>query len=192
MGEILEGLGEMADPADLVTALVQLGLLKRAFPGTELAAETSRAGGTELFRLEMAHALAGAADMHILMAAGAAADAGADPARIMRATDFAYTGANCEKEDDAKFTLVRVQAKRLVIQLMVMAADFRSGRAELPLMIYPAMLIAGALEKSLDATTLDDPSARAAVLAEAAGELAGGAEVIQKLADKNAAYAARP
>jgi hypothetical protein len=54
------------------------------------------------------------------------------------------------------------------------------------------MLIAGALEKSLDATTLDDPSARAAVLAEAAGELAGGAEVIQKLADKNAAYAARP
>jgi hypothetical protein len=79
MGEIREGLGEMADPAVLVTALVQVGLLKRAFTGTELAAETDRAGGTELFRLEMAHALAGAADMHILMAAGAAADAGPNP-----------------------------------------------------------------------------------------------------------------
>jgi hypothetical protein len=54
-------------------------------------------------------------------------------------------------------------------------------------MIYPAMLIAGAVEKALD-----DPSARAAVLAEAAGELAGEVEVIQELADKNAAYAARP
>jgi hypothetical protein len=31
MGETREGLGEMADPADLVTALVQVGLLKRAF-----------------------------------------------------------------------------------------------------------------------------------------------------------------
>jgi hypothetical protein len=93
----------------------------------------------------------------------------------MRATDFAYTGANCEKED-AKFTLVRVQTQRLSTQLMV----------------YPAMLIAGALEKMLNATTLDDPAARAAALAEAAGELTGGAEVIQELADKNAAYAARP
>ncbi|HUY51805.1 MAG TPA: hypothetical protein VMV92_39920 [Streptosporangiaceae bacterium] len=59
MGEIREGLGEMADPADLVTALVEVGLLKRAFTGTELAAETSRAGGAELFRLEMAHAWLG-------------------------------------------------------------------------------------------------------------------------------------
>ncbi len=75
---------------------------------------------------------------------------------------------------------------------MVMAADSRAGRAELPLMVYPAMLIAGALEKALSATTLDDPAARAAALAEAAGELAGGAEVIQEIADKNAAYAARP
>jgi hypothetical protein len=44
----------------------------------------------------------------------------------------------------------------------------------------------------LNATTLDDPAAHAAALAEAAGELTGGAEVIQELADKNAAYAARP
>jgi hypothetical protein len=58
-------------------------------------------------------------------------------------------------------------------------------------MVYPAMLIAGALEKMLNTTTLDDPAARAAALAEAARELTGGAEVIQELADKNAAYAAR-
>src|SRR5260370_12312867 len=103
----------MAGPADLVTALVQVGLLKRAFTGTELAAETDRAGGAELFRLEMAHALAGAADMQILMAAGAAADAGAEPARIMRATGFAHTAANCEKEDAAQVTLGRVPGQRL-------------------------------------------------------------------------------
>ena len=45
MGEIREGLGEMADPADLITALVQVGLLKRAFTGTELAAETDWSPG---------------------------------------------------------------------------------------------------------------------------------------------------
>jgi hypothetical protein len=50
-----------------------------------------------------------------------------------------------------------------------------------------AMLIAGALEKMLNATTLDDPAARAIALSEAADALAGGAELIQELADKNAA-----
>lgn len=89
----------------------------------------------------------------------------------MRATDFAYTGANCEKEDDATFTLVRIQAQRLSSQLMVMAAGSRAGRAELPLMVYLAMLIAGALEKMLNAITLEHPAVRAAALAEAAKEL---------------------
>ena len=32
----------MADPANLVTAPVQVGLLERAFTGTELAAEADR------------------------------------------------------------------------------------------------------------------------------------------------------
>jgi hypothetical protein len=59
------------------------------------------------------------------------------------------------KEDHARFTLVRVQAHRLETQLTVMAADSRAGRAELPLTISPAMLIAGALEKALDATALE-------------------------------------
>jgi hypothetical protein len=45
--------------------------------------------------------------MQVLMAAGAAADAGADPAKITRASVFAYTGANCDSDDDTKFTLVR-------------------------------------------------------------------------------------
>src|SRR5260370_3638017 len=113
MGEIREGLGEMADPADLVTALVQVGLLKRVFTGTELAAETDRAGGTELFRLEMAHALAGAADMQILMAAGPAAAAGAAPARITHPADFSSSRPTWRKGYDAHGTLGLAHARTL-------------------------------------------------------------------------------
>ena len=87
--------------------MTAIGLLQRGFTAAESAAETRRAGGAELHRLQMAHALAGAAEMQVLMAAGAAADAGADPAKITRASVFAYTGANWDSDDDTKFTLVR-------------------------------------------------------------------------------------
>jgi len=87
--------------------MTAIGLLQRGLTGAEQAAETSWVGGEELHRLQMAHALAGAAEMQVLMAAGAAADAGADPAKITRASVFAYTGANWDSDDDTKFTLVR-------------------------------------------------------------------------------------
>jgi hypothetical protein len=171
----------MASPAELVAAMRAIGLLQRGFTAAESAAETRRAGGEELHRLQMAHALAGAADMQVLMAAGVAADAGADPAKITRASTFAYTGANCDSDDDTKFTLVRVQAQRLASQLMVMAADARAGRAELPLTVYPAMLIATALQNLLDATGIND-DARAQALRQVADSLAGGAEIIASMA----------
>ncbi len=63
MGEVRQGLGTMADPAELVAAMTAIGLLQRGFTAAESAAETRRAGGAELHRLQMAHALAGAADM---------------------------------------------------------------------------------------------------------------------------------
>lgn len=72
MGEPREGLGTMADPAKLAAALVAIGLLKRSFTAAELASEAERAGGRELHRLELAHTLAGAADMPFLIVAGAA------------------------------------------------------------------------------------------------------------------------
>src|SRR5260370_14537210 len=114
----------MADPAELVAAMTAIGLLQRGFTAAESAAETRWAGGAELHRLQMAHALAGAADMQVLMAAGAAADAGADPAKITRPSVFAYAGASCDG-DDTKFTLVRLQAQRLASQLMVLAPHSR-------------------------------------------------------------------
>jgi hypothetical protein len=82
MGETREDLGTMADPGELVAALTVIGFLQRGFTGAEQAREIKRAGGVELHRLEMAHTLAGAAEMQVLMAAGAAADAGADPAKV--------------------------------------------------------------------------------------------------------------
>ena len=63
MGEVRQGLGTMADPAELVAAMTAIGLPQRGFTAAESAAETRRAGGAELHRLQMAHALAGAADM---------------------------------------------------------------------------------------------------------------------------------
>ncbi len=189
MGEVRRGLGTMADPAELVAAMTAIGLLQRGFTGTEQAAEIGQAGGEELHRLQMAHALAGAAEMQVLMAAGAAADAGADPAKITRASAFAYTGANCDSDDDTKFMLVRVQAQRLASQLMVTAADSRAGRAGLPLMVYPAMLVATALQNLLDATSIDDAADRARALREAAAALAGGAEIAGEMAARTQAFA---
>jgi hypothetical protein len=61
VAEIRQGLGTMADPAELVAAMTAIGLLQRGFTAAESAAETRRVGGAELHRLQMAHALAGAA-----------------------------------------------------------------------------------------------------------------------------------
>jgi hypothetical protein len=184
MGEPRQGLGTMASPAELVAAMTAIGLLERGFTGQEQAEAITRAGGVELHRLQMAYALAGAVEMQVLMAAGAAADAGADHARITRACTATYDGASCQDSDDTQFTLVRVQAQRLASQLMVMAADARAGRAEFPLLVYPAMLVATALQKLVDTASIDDPAGRARMLHETAGTLAGGAEVITEMADK--------
>ncbi|GLX02290.1 hypothetical protein [Microtetraspora sp. NBRC 16547] len=54
IGEQREGLGTMADPAELAEALVAIGLLKHSFTAAELAAESRRAGGRELHQLELA------------------------------------------------------------------------------------------------------------------------------------------
>jgi hypothetical protein len=181
MGETREDLGTMADPGELAAALTVIGLLQRGLTDAEQARETERAGGVELHRLEMAHALAGAAEMQVLMAAGAAADAGADPAKITRASNMAYQGANC---DDDETTVVL-----LASQLMVMVADSHAGRAEVPLVIYPGMLVAAGLEKLLEAAT--SPGQRTALLREAAAALRGGADLVGELAGKAGAFEAR-
>ena len=69
-------------PADLGQALAAIGLFRAAPGGADLAGELRRLGSTELLRLEMADWLLGAASMQVLMAAGAADDAGVDPVAI--------------------------------------------------------------------------------------------------------------
>jgi hypothetical protein len=82
-----------------------------------------------------------------------------------------------------------VQAQRLASQMMVMAADVRAGRAELPLMVYPATLVATALQDLLDATGIDDAATRARALRQAADSLAGAAGVIAEMAARSQASA---
>ncbi|WP_043637213.1 hypothetical protein [Nonomuraea candida] len=82
MGEPREGLGTMADPAELAAALVAIGLLKRTFTAAEMEAEAKRAGGREMHRLELAHALAGGAGKQTPLAGGGGGAGGGPPAAL--------------------------------------------------------------------------------------------------------------
>jgi hypothetical protein len=113
MGEVREGLGEMASPADLGE--------------------------------EMANWLLGAASMQVLMATGAADDAGTDPVAINRAAARMLSGADCEHDDELKTAFARLLARQLESLLMVPTAEqlASKGHSELPLLIQPSMAVAG-------------------------------------------------
>jgi hypothetical protein len=113
---------------------------------------------------------------------------GVDPTAITRASSVSYSGANCEDDGRAKVALIRLQATRLVSQLMLMAADSRTGRAEIPPIVSPAMLIASSLEKLLEAAS--EPQDRVRQLREAAKALAGGLEIVEEMLGKAEALAA--
>jgi hypothetical protein len=102
---------------------------------------------------------------------------------------MAYQGANCDVDDETKVVLLRALASRLASQLMVMVADSHAGRAEVPLVVYPGMLIAGGLEKLMEAAT--SPGQRTALLREAADALRGGAELAGELAGKAESFEAK-
>lgn len=56
-------------------------------------------------------------------------------------------------------------------------------------MVYPAMLVAAALQNLLDATGIDGDAGRAEALRKAADSLAGGAEIIADMAARSRASA---
>ncbi|MGW3367819.1 hypothetical protein ACWDOR_33265 [Streptosporangium canum] len=87
--------------------------------------------------------------------------------------------------------LLRVQAQRLANHLMVLVADSQAGRADAPLIAYPAMLVATALESLLQAAQAERAAERAKWFRQVTETLRGGAEVTENLADKAEAYAAR-
>jgi hypothetical protein len=187
MGEVREGLGEMASPVELGQALAAIGLFARAPAEADLAGELQRLGSTELLRLEMAHWLLGAAGMQVLMAKTAAVDAGTEPVRINRAAGRMLSGAGCEGDDLAKAAFAQVLAKQLEALLMVLVADAAAGRADMPLVIQPALLTAGHLATLLQAATGARPTdggSYVARLREVAAGLTGAVELISELASK--------
>ena len=98
MGEVREGLGEMASPADLGE--------------------------------EMANWLLGAASMQVLMATGAADDAGTDPVAINRAAARMLSGADCEHDDELKTAFARLLARQLESLLMVPTAEQLASKVD--------------------------------------------------------------
>ena len=113
----------MASPADLGQALAAIGLFRAAPGEADLAGELKRLGSTELMRLEMANWLLGAASMQVLMATGAADDAGADPFAINRAAARMLSVADCEHDDELKTAFARLLARQLESLLMVLTAE---------------------------------------------------------------------
>ncbi|MBN1174900.1 MAG: hypothetical protein JXA67_22265 [Micromonosporaceae bacterium] len=175
-------LGTMADPGDLVEALRVLGLIERVLTPAEAAAEQERAGGLELWRLEVAHTLAGVVEMQTLMATTTAADAGADPTRINLAPARAFFGANVDVDDDlARVTLLRVLADRLQALLMISVARWKRGEGAVPRLVLPAFLTTTAVEAML-AQAATEPGGRAPALDQIAGQLRGALEMIEEWA----------
>jgi hypothetical protein len=114
-------MGVMATPQELLGALQAIGAIDRLPTGSEEAAMLVDAGGDALWRLTCAHHLAGAVEAQVLMAAGAAADAGAESTAILQAGWEIYGGANIN-EDGARVGLLHAIAARLVDQLLVITA----------------------------------------------------------------------
>ena len=151
MGDVREGLGEMASPAELGQALAAIGLFRHAPSEAALARELEQLGSAELLRLELANWLLGAAAMQVLMAETTAADAGVDPARITLAAGRLLSGANCDRDHDTKVVFAQLLARQLEHLLMVLTAESVKGRTALPLLIQPSMLIASHLTALLQA-----------------------------------------
>jgi hypothetical protein len=180
--------GPHATTTEILQALTDLGLLKRPFTPGELAEEERNAGGAELLRLRMAHALAGAAEMQILHASIAAGEAGHLGTELILAGDYLYEGADMDKGEDAGYAqtaLLRLLAQRLADLLTSRTAAIKRGDdIVLPRLVMPAWGISSALSTVLNLATKDpdEKPGGAKRLREAAGELRGMAEVLEEFA----------
>lgn len=180
--------GPVADTTELLTALTHLGLLTRPFTPEELADEERSAGGAELLRLRMAHALSGLAEMQVMHAAVAAGEAGHEGTALILAADYLYEGANLEHADGgAQTALLYLLAQRLDDLLTSRNAAIRRGDdIVLPRLVMPAWGIAASLSTVLDLATKDpDHSIQAKKLRETAGQLKGMGEVLEEFADRH-------
>lgn len=147
-------MGVMATAHELLVALHAIGAINRLPTASEEAAMLAATDGEAVWRLTCTHHLAGAVETQVLMAAGAAADAGAKSTAILQSGWELYAGARID-EDGARVALLHAMAGRLVDALLVMTAHKRRGDAseELSPLVMPALAIATALADLLKAAT---------------------------------------
>ncbi|MGW3628061.1 hypothetical protein [Streptomyces sp. NPDC000880] len=176
--------GTVSSTTEILQALTALGLLKRPFSPKELPEEEQRAGGPEMLRLRMAHALAGMAEMQVMHAAIAAGEAGHDGTALIRAAEYLYEGADLENGDgEAQVAVLRLLSQRLADMLMLMTAAIRRGDATgLPLVVMPAMGVASALSTVMGTATRKPEECGGKPLQEAADQLRGMADALDTLA----------
>ncbi len=188
MGEPRPELGVMADPEELIDALHALGAI-RAPTRAERARIEGQAASRELLRLECAHHLAGAVEMQVLMAGGAAAGARGGPAaeasmRVLMAGWELFSGAGAE-QDDARVGLLSALAGRLNDAVMLMVARWRRGEGDelLSPLVMPALVLTGAVATLLRAAAEEsgggeDPRRE---LVQVVGQLRSTAEVLESM-----------
>jgi hypothetical protein len=75
--------------------------------------------------------------------------AGADPARITRAAGRLRPGASCDRDEHTKVVFAQLLASQLEHLPMVLTAESVKGRAVLPVLIQPPLLIASHLPRLL-------------------------------------------
>jgi len=178
-------MGVMADPLELVAALRSLGAIDRALTGPETAEAERRAGGRALWRLECAQHLAGAVEIQVLMAAGAAVDAGHGDIPITLTGREFYGGAGAT-DDATRVGVLLALTRRLADQVMLLTARMRRGDADegLSLLVMPSLLVAEGLQGLLMAAANEARGSDAhprAGLPEVIGQPRGAAEVLETM-----------
>jgi hypothetical protein len=101
------------------------------------------------------------------------------------------SGANCD-DDHTKVVFAQLLAKQLQHLLMVLVTDSLKGRAEMPLLIQPAMLVTNHLADLLrigsDNLAGTPAGSYADQITVAAQGLKGAVEALEELAAKARAY----
>ncbi|MFN2503683.1 MAG: hypothetical protein ABR540_05530 [Acidimicrobiales bacterium] len=178
-------MGIMAEPLELLAALQALGTIDRVPTAPEEAEAQRRAGGRALWRLECAQHLAGAVEMQVLMAGGAAANAGHDHTAITRAGRELYGGAGAG-DDATRVGVLMAMTHRLVDQVMLLTARLRRGDADdgLSPLVMPSLLVALGLQGLLKAAVDEGQGQEArprAGLPEVVEQLRGAADVLETM-----------
>jgi hypothetical protein len=177
-------MGTMASAHEMLRALKALGVIERMPTPAEQDQMAERSGGEPLWRLTCAHHLAGAVEAQVLMAGGAAVDAGCASTPVLQAGWEVYSGADLA-DDAARMGLLVAMARRLNDYVMVMTARKRRGDGDelLSPLVMTALPITGALTDLLTAAAREtdaDPDPRA-MLSQVSDNLRAMADLLDSM-----------